>query len=183
MKKIIKNSIVSVLILASFYACRPEPLPNISTPTTPTNSSVTPPSSLTITENNDSVFVADSAYWRISNSTGCATIYAFAQGNRNIKIFLGVCGVTQLLSDTFIVDEIGGSPQYLIGLKSYKVIGAQPLIVDALANNMTSGSFDMNMQGNIYTGMVNGTFGQYPSYSSIPGMKVKAVWENIPFRP
>lgn len=182
MKKIVVKSIASVLILVGFFACQPQPLPNISSPTTPNNPSVTPPASLIITENNDSVFVADSAYWRISNITGCATIYAFAQGNRSIEIFLGVCGTTQLVSDTLIVDEVGGSPKYNRGQEIYSVNAAQPLIVNALSGNYVSGNFDMNMKGSIYVGLVNTINGPAPSYNVISGMRLKTVWQNIPYK-
>ena len=173
MKKIIKNSIVSVLILASFYACRPEPLPNISTPT---NSSVTPPSSLTITENNDSIFVADSAYWCYSYNT-CATLYAFAEGNRRIEIFLGVCDSLPVQSDTLIVDAVGGSPIYYVGTKLYSINYAQKIFVQAGSGNIVSGNFNHQMQG-FYVQQGNPNV-----YTSTAGISLNVDFQNVPFRP
>jgi hypothetical protein len=178
MKKIVKKSIAIVLILAGFFACQPEPLPNISSPTTPTNPAVTPnnPSvtasaSLIITENNDSVFVADSAYWEYY-MTGSAVLRAFAHGNRKLELRFG----NPLVPNSYEIDAISGAPFYFIGQNEYSTAYAQKVVVNPVTGNLITGSFDHLMLGWLNEGFVNGT----PTYSNSHNKRIKIIFENIP---
>lgn len=181
MKKIVKRSIVITLVLAGFFACKPEPLPNISSPTSqsvnttpptsPNNPSSTTAASLIITENNDSVFVADSAYWEYY-TTSYAVLRAYAQGNRKLELHFG----NPLVPNTYEIDGISGGPFYYIGQNEYSTAYAQKVTVNPVAGNLITGNLDHLMIGWLNEGYVNGI----PTYSNNHDKRIKIVFENIP---
>jgi hypothetical protein len=179
MKSGIVKSIIIVGAISIFFACKREPLPNISSPTaqsvssptTPNNPSTTTAASLIITENNDSVFVADSAYWEYY-MTGNAVLRAFAQGNRRLELHFG----NPLVPNTYEIDGISGGPFYFIGQNEYSTAYAQRVVVNPVAGNLITGSFDHLMLGTLNHGLVNGV----PTYSNIDNKRIKIVFENIP---
>ncbi len=179
MKNGIIKSIIIIGAISVFFACKREPLPNISSPTTqsvnasppPNNPSTTTAASLIITENNDSVFVADSAYWEYY-MTGNAVLRAYAHGNRKLELHFG----NPLVSNTYEIDGISGGPFYFIGQNEYSTAYAQRVVVNPVVGNLISGGFDHLMLGNFNHGLVDGV----PTYSSLDNKRVKIVFENIP---
>lgn len=178
-----KNGIIKLIIIVGvvsvFFACKPEPLPNISSPTvqsvsvstTPNNPSTTAVASFIITENNDSIFVADSAYWEYY-MTGNAVLRAFAQGNRRLELYFG----DPLVPNTYEIDGISGAPFYFVGQNEYSTAYAQKIVVNPVAGNLITGNLDHLMVGLLNEGLVNGI----PTYSNSHDKRVKIVFENIP---
>jgi hypothetical protein len=170
MKKIVKKSIASVLILAGFLACQPEPLPNISSPTTPTNPAVTPTMSFTFQEGSDTIQTADSAYWTYSQNGGSAYLYAFKGGNRQIQLYLGAYDNNQVTTGEKGLDEQAMGFLYKKGIDSYSIAGYHAYNILVPSSNYVSGDFNFQIHPN-------------PNTATNPINRLKATFSNIPYRP
>ncbi|MDP2386945.1 MAG: hypothetical protein Q8M29_11275 [Bacteroidota bacterium] len=173
MKNSIFKTIAFVAIISFFVACEKQPSP---TPTNPGGVAAPPvPAALcTIQVNADSVITCDSVYWKYASS-GCATVYGFAAGNRTIEVFLAACGSEPITTGSYPMDEIGGSPRYWHGQNLYGINGSQSMNIQALPGNMVSGNFEYDMRGSSVV------FGSPNVYTPIANIRLKVNYENVPF--